>query len=218
MTGVRPTFTSVDLWRREHDLIIDTLRRALVLLLTKRQPNAGENDLNRLLYYCLSEARGAMKRGGVATTSHTPIFDARHSPDPSTDDTPAEFKRPDIRYEWYDDLNEDEVLGVHIECKRLEPKSNAGWEFIRHYVEDGVVRFIDENFHYGRKSPAGVMVGYVSGMSQNDALSAVNGAISTNGKIAPQLVALSSSGEYEHTLTRSFPVTSFRLGHFWVGP
>ncbi|MBE9536184.1 MAG: hypothetical protein IMF07_03305 [Proteobacteria bacterium] len=90
------------------------------------------------------------------------------------------------------------------------------------YVSEGIRRFITAPHKYGKDDDASGMIGYVQNMSFVDILSEVNAVASA----APETVLplnLSSLGwqtggvsELTHDLSRPFPVTTFRLYHFWV--
>jgi hypothetical protein len=198
---------------------MDIFRRALVLLAASR-PDGGEPEINRALYDCVQIA----VRHRYLDGNHVPYapvaYEARNAPTPATKGTSSEFKIPDFQWGYMDHQQPDPRNSARyfaIECKRLGKRTRS-WVFNLHYVEDGIVRFMDPAYRYGKDVREGAMVGYLESMTRETVLAEVNeAAVSHN--LAPLAYLKSGPGplhEFAHRFERDFRISPFTLSHLWV--
>jgi hypothetical protein len=217
----RPRLSRLPLWERHEARVLAILREALTLL-AQRGLSGDEPMLNRELFFCLCEAnRNALLRGEEAF-DYPVVWEGRNPP---LEDLPegeaSERKVPDFYWGYFDHSEPDPRRAARnfvIECKRLGSPTPAGWVFTKHYVEDGVIRFVDPEWRYGRAVATGAMVGYIQSMTTLSLLREVNVSLQRHG-----LAALTNArrarrplDEMEHTLARTFPVSPYRIVHLWV--
>lgn len=222
MSGARPRLSQVPLWERHVELVLAITRDALHLL-AARGITQGQTELtlNRALYECLLEANRARHDGGHPYLDLQIMWETRNQPSPTTAGTTAERKIPDFQCGYIDHLCPDPLLSAKsfvIECKRLGLASRAGWDFNSRYVSDGVVRFVDMRWQYGKHVDSGAMIGYLDGTHVADVLTEVNAAATSHTLPVLQQMTGSSAPlhELEHSLMRSFPESPFHLLHLWI--
>jgi len=93
-------------------------------------------------------------------------------------------KRPDFTCSLINSFytsQEDYELLLHIECKRLGKNSKLN----KNYLEDGIKRFDILTHEYGKRSPSGMMVGYIINSDKQDILRQVNRHLS--GAALPEI-------------------------------
>jgi hypothetical protein len=197
------------------------LRDALELLRARR-PAGGEPELNRELFFCILEAnRLNHDEDNDFWFEYAPAYEARNPPTPGTEDSASERKIPDLYWGYLDHEEPDPRRSSRnfvVECKRLGRPSGAGWVFNVHYADDGIRRFVDPEWRYGKDVGSGAMVGYIESMVSDMILTEVNAAatrygvlpISRNGTPTPPL------HELAHVFDRTFEITPFRLVHLWI--
>jgi hypothetical protein len=222
VTG-RPRLTGLNLWKSHETQVLETLLEALMLLAgTEGCECQDEPELNRRLFFCLREANRNRYLRGEKAFDYPPTWEARNPPSPSdSKGVSRERKIPDFYYGYEDHHCLDPVGWSRyfvIECKRLGVKSSSGWRFVDEYVVSGIVRFVKEEWGYGKDSPAGAMVGYVQSLSFQDASTEVNAVAQREGVVP---LALRTSPEEsiqvsDHLLDRPFAHSPFNLIHLWV--
>lgn len=216
-----PLISSLSLWERHEQRVLAILRSALVRLST-RNPEGNELELNRELYLCILEVNGENKESGSdAWFDYPPTPDGRNSPTPDTQGSPSERKIPDLQWGYFDHQATDWHHGVRsfvIECKRLGTPSSSGRAFNVQYVDDGVRRFVDLQWRYGKDVATGAMVGYVESLTMAKIVADVNLALNRLGVPALALPAgmVGPLIQMQHRLDRPFEITPFRLVHLWV--
>lgn len=221
MSVARPRLSQLPLWEGHVNLVLDVLRDALSLLADQHSTGT-EPELNRALYECILRANRNRSNAGMAALDVPVMWEARNQPSPTTASGTAERKIPDLQCGYIDHDCADPLLSARafvVECKRLGQPTPSGWNFNERYVTDGVARFVDPEWQYGKHVASGAMVGYLDGTAMDDVLSEVNTATETSA--VPALVdrgaTMGPVHELVHTLTRTFPETPFRLTHLWVG-
>lgn len=216
-----PLISDLPLWERHEQRVLAILRSALHRLRAKRI-QGGEPRLNREFYWCILEVNSANRRSGSDSWfEHPPDFEARNPPTPDTEDSPSEWKIPDLQWGYQDHQEPDARRSVRnfvIECKRLGSPSSAGWAFNIHYADDGVRRFVDPQWRYGKDVASGAMAGYVESMTPRKIVTEVNGVLNRLG--VPALTfpseAASPLTEMDHSFDRPFKISPFRLFHLWI--
>ncbi len=148
-----------------------------------------------------------------------PSYDGHQYPAFDDDDEPLESNptRPDFVWEWQDKTasTEDEMTReLVIECKRLG--DTRGTRFNRHYVYNGVARFVEPSHKYGETAPRGTMVGYL-GDERHTVLAAVQTHLTCKGIANLTVITLDDEvGRLTQALTRPFGSPDYELLHFWV--
>jgi hypothetical protein len=222
MNGMGPSLRSCSLWARQETRFLNVIRRALEILRANRPHPAAEVDLNRLLYFALLESSRELDPKGILPP---PTQEACNQPDP--DDTTRaarEAKRPDFQWGFFD-LHEPDVRRSAkqfvVECKRLGDSGRKDWVLNENYVAHGVARFVLREWSYAQRFPSALMIGYWRNMDIATILTEVNCAATAHSlpilESHPDNQLGSRVNELEHALDRPFPISPFRLRHWWVG-
>ncbi len=212
--------SGLPLWEQHEERVLSILRSALLRLRTKR-PQGNEHKLNREFYFCILDVNRENQESGGPWFDYPPVYEARNPPTPDTEDSASERKIPDLSWGYIDHQEQDPRRSVRtfaIECKRLGSPSSAGWKFNVHYVCDGVRRFTNLEWQYGRNVATGAMVGYVESLTPGEIVAEVNGVLTELGVPALPLPEGTDESltEMEHTFCRPFAISPFRLVHFWI--
>lgn len=211
----QPRLSALSLWRNHERMCLKLLKEALATLADEPK-DKNEVDLNRSLFVAIIRASYEAARRG----EHIPLvtYEGRNPPDLSDlERAEREFKVPDFYWGYIDPHAADPSEAAKyfvVECKRLtEPRA---W-YTREYVKSGIVRFVSVSHGYGKGVTSGAMVGYLQQIYIDDALARVDSVAQSN--TIPPLVLQEREGEsgaeLYHDLTRSFPVSPFRLIHIW---
>jgi hypothetical protein len=179
-----------------------------------------KHSLNRELYKCFRKACHRKK-----LPYHIPTREGKNPPyESDIDPTERESYIPDFLWKIVDDQADEEFCERHfvLECKRLGSPSSKTWKLNENYVQNGIRRFITQPHEYGKGDDACGMVGYVQSMAFDEILKEVNLAIIQNPEpislLSPPIEGWNEKGvsTMEHQLERLFPISPFRLRHFWV--
>lgn len=203
------------------------IREALMVLCRKPELPMDEYDLqrhslNREFYFCLREAYRKKK---PQLLHQMPTYDAKNPPNEGDNiPTESERMRPDFYWDIIDHQAGEDFCEHRfvLECKRLGKPSSKSWKLNEKYVQNGIRRFITQPHEYGKGNDACGMVGYVQNMTFDEILKEVNLAITQNPEpislLSPPNEGWEEKGvsTMEHQLERSFPISPFRLKHFWV--
>lgn len=206
--------SQVDLWHRHASAVIDIIRRAADLMIANGDHGL-EPDLNRQLLMYMYQVIRTLEEQGLFVPGGYPILEALNQPTPGTKGTSSEYKRPDLQWGYRDSQVPDPMDAArifHIECKRIGTSTLDPL-----YVREGIVRFVDHTWRYGKDVRDGAMIGYVEQRGPDAALIGVNAASSAAG--IPLMVDVSQYGarrELDHELSRGFAKSPFKLHHVWV--
>jgi hypothetical protein len=213
-----------DIWANHEARVLEIFEFALKILQSEPSLPSQENELNRKLCFCVRRANRQLqaKNRGI----DWPLFyEGNNQPD-ADDETRAsrEDKRPDFQWGVCDHQEPDPEKSdkyYTFECKRLGTPSSSSWVLNENYVLNGISRFINAEWGYGKSSRSGAMIGYIQNMNENDILIEVN-----NAALAASLttIILSKDGwkigdvsRLEQKLDRpDVPPTPFDLRHLWV--
>jgi hypothetical protein len=210
----RLRLSQINLWQKHATAVIDIIRRAADLMITNGDRGL-EPDLNRQLVMYMFHVIRTLEEQGIFVPSGYPILEALNQPTPGTQGTTSEGKRPDVQWGYRDSqvANPMEAARIfHIECKRIGTSTLDPL-----YVKEGIARFIDQSWRYGKDVDDGAMVGYVEQKGPDAALVAVNFTSSAAG--IPLVAEVSRHGarlDLEQELARDFAKSPFRLHHVWV--
>lgn len=216
----QPRLSQIPLWQRHVETVLETFREALALL-SSDSVVGQEPDLNRELYDRLQMADRNRFNRNLRTLIAPIMYEARNPPSPDTKGTSSERKIPDFQCGYIDHQEPDPLRAARffmIECKRLGHSSKSGWAFNSNYIHEGVMRFVDRNWRYGKDVADGAMVGYIESMTLEELMTEVN-RVATSLHL-PALESFSGGEkplhELRHKLTRLFPISPFILWHLWI--
>ncbi len=226
----QPRISQLSVWKNHEKRVVEVLVLALSLLQKKTHltfSDVNEEKLNTELYFCLIEANRALHKGDMTKGfDYPPTAEGRNPPD--ADDrpnSPRKKKIPDFYWGYIDHLESDprrSARNFYIECKRLGKPLQKNKVLTTLYIEKGVRRFITEEHAYAKGEISSAIVGYVQNMDLETILLEVNAAMeSYNEPMSPierNVEGWQNSGisELSHILERPFPISPFRLHHFWV--
>lgn len=111
---------------------------------------------------------------------------------------------------------EDYELSLHIECKRLG-KNSRTWDLNKNYLMNGIMRFDTRAHEYGKRSPSGMMIGYIINSDKQDILSQVNRHLS--GALLPEITFPFNEKveSCDMTISRdNVEPKEFKLIHIWA--
>ncbi|MBX3057692.1 MAG: hypothetical protein KF770_14595 [Anaerolineae bacterium] len=220
----QPLISQANTWERYKQDIFTLIYETLFIL--QQKPNLPEIEdspihpsLNRELFRCFRQACNRLR-----FSYHMPTREGK-SPPYYGDDTPAEReeKRPDFYWQFIDSLADEASCERRfiLECKRLGHPSSSAWNLNSNYVNHGILRFLSPPHEYGKGDDTGGMIGYIQSMGLNDVLGEVNQTAQNNSDPIPLLQLIKNweetgIAEFAHDLERPFPISPFRLHHFWV--
>lgn len=216
----QPRLSKVPLWQRHVDTVLATLRDALILL--NAAGVAGqEPEISRELYDYLLIANRKRHEQGFRALDVPIIWEARNPPSPETKGTSSERKIPDFQCGYIDHHQVDPLrssLSFIIECKKLGHPTKARWVFNKNYIDEGIKRFVDPGYRYGKDVSDGAMAGYIESMTVEELVTEVNSGAAAAS--LPPLIQCAGDGEslyeYKHALNRDFPTSPFTLWHLWI--
>ena len=207
------------LWRKHVEIYTEVFRQALIALTAIEPIGENELDISRQLYKLVRHECFKRSPELLYPICETPIIS-------ESDDNEHGWKksgRPDFSCR----LKNSHALSYteserdfHVECKCLGFPKTASWIYNKNYVNDGIVRFDQDDKRYGENVSEGIMIGYVLSMSPEDICVEVNAElIKTKRKYPPVCFATSTTALKETTqqLTRVIikPV-DFTLIHLWI--
>ena len=221
MSEPGPRLQTLGIWAKREAMCLAIIERALQLLREESDLPESECDLNRRFYFrLLQSSRELHPLDPVA-----PIAECNNQPDPD-DEVRAvrEHKRPDFQWvylDMYEPDPEHSSKQFTVECKRLGVPRSAGWIFNIfnvNYVTNGICRFRNPVWGYGRRFRSGAMVGYWQSMELQQVLKEVNEEAAKNGlpQIVPVGEPILDGHRTEHKFDRSFPDSPFCLRHLWI--
>jgi hypothetical protein len=215
----RPNLFALNSWAAHEDRVLEIFHGALVRLASQRQLPEKEDELNRkLLRLCRKENYRLIRQGKGRGTHSNIYYEASNQP--AVDDivrAARESKRPDFTCGFVDSQAGMDRFLV-LEGKRLGQPPSPSWVLNENYIKNGVRRFIDIDWAYGKDTASGVMIGYVQSMKMNDILKEVNvcGRSMKTPKLTEIVGKQNGLMRFQQRIKRKFPETPFRLIHIWV--
>ena len=207
------------LWAEHETRYLLIMERALLKLRGTEDLPESEVELNRRLYFCLLAASREMFPNNVIA----PVTECMNQPDPGDEARATrEYKRPDFQWIYLDRYESDPRRSSNqfvVECKRLGRARRLDWVFNSLYSANGIERFLDPRWAYGKGARSGAMLGYWQSLKVEDVLEEVNGICVDRaipqlvlvGRLSPQAVS-----KFEHNFVRPFQASPFRLHHLWI--
>lgn len=223
MSKRRPLLSRQRLWQNAERRLTELLVLALGLLRSRATADmVSEGSLNREFYFCLQEANRILhqKRRHL---NHLPLPECHNAPDErEREQHKSETKIPDFKWQLIDHQApaRQSARYIDIECKRIGDSGSSSWPLNENYVNNGMNRFLSDEWRYGWTSPIGFMVGYLQNMRHAIVLTHINACAATRG-----IQALTSSSrqwknkgvrQLQNSLVRAGSTTPFSLRHFWL--
>jgi hypothetical protein len=216
--------TDADLWLKNERRLLRVLRISLQMLRDEASSlPTEETAISRKLYLLIRRANLTLPR---AHRVQWPIVCNVPNQPREEDPTPTSYERkiPDFKCIMVDhaaNLPDDFYKFLDIECKRLGNPTSKTHVLNKKYVTQGVVRFVRQDWAYGRAVPSGIMIGYVQSMTFDQIRKEVNDQIKAESLT---IIRLGSKGwvvggvsELSHRLTRiEVPPSPFTLRHLWI--
>ncbi|MCK4764543.1 MAG: hypothetical protein KAW12_20250 [Candidatus Aminicenantes bacterium] len=171
-----PSFKT--LWNRHKNLYLEVFSIALEKL-TKKNPISGDEDAisERLCPILSCVCFDFLKSRNIEVP--IPKLEGPIQPKNEAELTGGKKrKRPDFTCNYLNRLansHEEYEISFHVECKRLGKPTSPGWILNENYVKNGIKRFDSKAHEYGKRSPSGMMIGYITGMSPKEIETEVNG-------------------------------------------
>ncbi len=220
---VRPNLKGINLWENHERRVLRVLTIALRLLANEKDLPAGENEINRRLYFYILHAIRELHNQGVDLIS-CPIYEGNNQPDASDKKgATRENKRPDFQFGFIDHQEPDPDASARqyvIECKRLGESGRSNWVLNTNYVEHGVMRFHADEYGYGKSRPSGAMVGYIQTSLADQILASVNQAADARSisriTLSPEGWQRGDVSYLGHRFNRATVPTPFNLHHLWL--
>lgn len=220
----QPRISQANTWNRyKQDIFLLILETLFILRSQTNLPEIEDSptqpSLNRELFRCFRKACNAL-----GLQHHLPTREGKNPPYyGDINPTEREEKRPDFYWQFIDALaSEDDCERRFIlECKRLGHPTSSNWKINANYVNHGISRFVSSPHEYGKGDDTGGMIGYVQNMELADILQEVNQTIENQAENIPMLQIVQKweekgVNEFVHDFERPFPISPFRLHHFWV--
>ena len=210
-----------ELWRRHENAYMDVFIRSLKRLAEREKLYGGENRINKTLSKITNDICFELWN-----TEKKDINRPRYEqPIPPTDENELtednDSKRPDFSCIFKNDFAqkpEEREIGLHCECKLLGD-IDSSWNLNRNYVNNGIKRFLHNTHEYGKRAPAGLMIGYMINMLPPTIQDDVNGHIKKELHGNPEINFVFSgiTSKTEQKLFRSdVAPNDFVLNHIWV--
>ena len=221
----RPHLSKIDSWANFETRILKVFILALEILRCKESDLTKENEdkLNYELYFCMLEA--VRKLGGEDSGINSPpVYECINQPLEDEEHLDiSRKKRPDFQWGYINHSEPDprkSAKHYYIECKRLGTPTRSSWVFNQNYISNGVLRFVKQEWKYGRASSSGTMIGYIQSMKPKEILAKVNQEAHNNNiteiQLNPEGWKKNSVSRLDHEFDRQVLPTPFKLRHFWV--
>jgi hypothetical protein len=210
-------------WKRHVALYTEVFSSALKELAGRKAVTGDEDTISESLCPIFTQVCFRMSRDGKGEVRE-PVWEQPRQPVTDEELTGGKKRyRPDFTCSFYNDKAsrpEDLTIPFHIECKRLGHPTSPSWNLNRNYVTDGMARFDSSEHQYGKRAPAGMMIGYIISMCPGDIENEVNDHRDVRLKHFPRLSFAWNTGyvhRTEQAITRQHVAPAkFSLTHIWA--
>ena len=157
----RPSFSSIDIWADCERSILQVLLESLILLSDFTDPAKHENDITVDLCKAIKEVRFNKQKRTLSDYGNV-VIQAQNQPLNAlgiVENNTSLRKKPDMLWVFYDenaDVPEKSERYFTIECKCLYNNKTA-----TEYVDEGILRFVLNEWGYGRNEKSSAMIGYI---------------------------------------------------------
>ena len=212
----RPNLYSIDIWAQWERGILQIMTEALSQLNDYVDMNYTENEITVELHKLIINVRFNDRKiafGNIMLQTQNQPLNALGE----QESQPRLRKKPDLQWVFNDEnasTPEKSQRYFTIECKCLSTSTEE-----QHYVEEGINRFVLDEWGYGRNEKSGMMVAYMKDKDTDKHLYRIN---KLNDKYPyPLLLICSSENEdvcryIQKFETREFEPMRFNLHHLWV--
>lgn len=217
MKQAGPSIAMAETWVSWEFFCCKCLQLALESLADSKDLPERENALNARLQGFLRIAAKKIRPNGPY---EAPRYECPPQPYGEPDDESLSRLKatPDFLWGFVDYRDPDPHRNARefaIECKRLREASRS-WKYNESYVEDGIMRFVDERKKYGIGVPSGAMIGYWQKMEWKEILKEVNAAAEKHRIPVLVLSKEGATSQLDHKFARAYPESPFRLRHLWI--
>ena len=207
------------IWATQETRCLKIIECALLKLRNTDDLPETEVELNRLLYFHLLTASREICPENIIA----PLTECANQPDPDDEARACrEHKRPDFQWVYLDRYESNPHRSSKqfvVECKRLGMAPRSDWILNFNYSVNGIERFRDPRWAYGKRAWSGAMLGYWQSMEGEELLNEVNDICHARsipqlllvGRLTPRMV-----NKLEHTFARPFQNSPYKLHHLWV--
>jgi hypothetical protein len=211
------------LWKRHVAVYTEVFSSALTELAGREAVTGDEDAISESLCPIFARVCFRMTLDGKGEVRE-PVWEQPRQPVTDEELTGGKKrKRPDFTCSFYNShpsRPEDLTIPFHSECKLLGHPTSPSWNLNRNYVTDGMARFDSSEHQYGKRAPAGMMIGYIIGMCPGDIEIEVNGHKDGHLKHFPCLSFAWDAGyvhQTEQAITRQHVTPAkFSLTHIWA--
>jgi hypothetical protein len=211
-------------WNTFKQLYVEVFSTALRELAEKNSISGDEDDISELLSLIIRQVCFNFNRSRDKKEIRVPHLD-----------TPIQLanqgelrggkrkKRPDFTCNYLNAhaVSADELeIPLHVECKRLGSPTSNSWNLNENYVINGIKRFDCGTHQYGKRSPSGMMIGYIISMTPQEIEKEVNGY---QKKHLPRCPGIRFTFDertpfqtHQQIQRRSVEPAQFELIHLWV--
>jgi len=218
----RPNLFNIGTWAAFEHFALQVFTDALLLLEKNTTLPEQEDPLNHKLLKCSRIALHALRRAGQGFPCNI-MYESNNQPLATDMSRAARLtKRPDFTVTLHDPQEErasSAFLFYTIECKRLGTAVGT-WVLNQNYITNGVTRFQNRTWGYGKGYPSGAMIGYIQTMAGNTILADVNLHGTPAGMqaitCAAAWVAKGVTQLDGQSFTRIIVVSPFTLNHLWL--
>lgn len=212
----RPSLYSIDVWAQWERGILQILSEALPRLCEYVEQDYVEDDITTELYKLILDIK--FHRNQITFGTISPQGQNHPSNALGKSENKISLrKRPDLQWIFIDEnasSPEKSQRCFAIECKCI---SKSGEE--KKYVENGIRRFVLDEWGYGRNEKSSIMIGYMKGGDADGRMCKVNKYSSQYTYPALMICPDENKAvckliqEFE---TREFEPKRFKLYHLWV--
>lgn len=212
----RPSLYDIDIWAQWESGILIILTEALSQLSNHVKTDYTENDITTEFFKIIRDIKfnnPQIAFGSIIPQAQNPPL----NPLGEEENKISLRKRPDLQWIFNDEhasTPEKSQRYYTIECKCLSTSTEE-----KHYVEEGIKRFVLDEWGYGRNEKSAVMIGYMKDEDADRHLCQIN---KHNEKhIYPLLFMCANENEdvyrcIQRFETREFEPQNFNLHHLWV--
>jgi hypothetical protein len=221
----RRTFSPpITYWNAFKQLYIEVFSTALRELAEKDSLSGDEDAISELLILNIRQVCFNFNRSRDKKEIRAPIWEAPIQPVNRGELRGGKRrKRPDFTCYYFNchaGSADEQEIPLHVECKRLGSPTSPSWNLNKNYVINGIKRFDCSTHQYGKRSPSGMMIGYIISMTPQEIEIEVNGY---QKKHLPNCPAITFTFDgttpfqtHQQIRRRSVKPAQFELIHLWV--
>lgn len=218
-----PLSSFADLWHHHEQLYLEVFSEALLKLIQKGKIFHNEDAISESLCVDLNEVCFEISKSRQIEVNN-PVWEGPIQPVKCDELKGGKVrKRPDFtckRMNRFASSADEHEISLHVECKQLGNPTSSSWILTENYVTKGIIRFDSTTHEYGKRAPAGFMIGYLVNMTPESILMEVNSYQKKCLQDNPELVFTFDGGrlfESQQPLSRKHVLPEkFNLFHLWA--